>query len=186
MKRLKQQIRWFSVLFVLGVSGIALLYIGRIRESKDKIMTLQTNIRNYHTVIDYFRQNEAALEHYQQSVDSLEQLKDSLEHRIARESDLPGLLEQTARIFYQHGVKVLAGKPEFTEQNVSEDDPLVAFPISWKVKGTFLPVVSSVEQLERLPIKQWPVSFHARVLPNAPNQLLVEFRTNIWLQRGKP
>ncbi len=185
MKRLKLQIKWFSILFIIGLSGILALYLGMIRESQDKIMTLQTQMRNYHTVIDYFQQNEAALEHYQQSVDSLEQLKNALEHRIAKESQLPMLLEQTARLFTRQAVTVLAGKPELNAPTPSGEDPLIALPITWKLKGTFLPVVNSLEQMDRLPIKQWPVSFHARILPNDPGQLFVEFQTNIWLRRGK-
>ncbi len=186
MKRLKRQIQLFIWITVIGWGGLLLLYFLRIENNEQKILTLKTQVNNYHTVIDYFQENEEALEHYQQSVDSLKHLHELLSHKIATASSLPQVLEQTAQLFQKAGISVLAGKPQFGNPQKIPRDSLVILPIDWKLKGRFLPVVNSLEQLRRLPIKQWPVSFHARLQPNNPEQLLVEFQSNIWLRKEIP
>ncbi len=183
MNRLKKQIQWLIFILLGSISSLSIFYGIFILNYNEKAQTLQAQITNYHTVIDYFNQNTHALEHYQQSVDSLTHIKDSLVTRIATEDQLPQVLEQTARLFQRQGVQVLAATPDVNRPAPIQTNGYSQLPLNWKIKGNFLAIAATLEQLERLPIQQWPVTWQFQRDLKTPGKVLVEFQSRIWLKR---
>ncbi len=181
MKRVKKQIKWLATIFTVGVSITALMYIFLIVKSETKITHLTLQLTNYQDMQKNFQQNEKAVILFRATVDSLARLKDSLDLQIADASKIPLVLEQTASIFRQNHVMVLAGKPEFNYQQTTRDS-LVKMPLSWQVRGPFLSIVNAFEAFDHLPVRQWINAFHGIRSHRYPGTIQVEFQSMIWVK----
>jgi len=62
MNRLKKQIQWLIFIVLGSIGSLSVFYGIFIANGKARVQTLQAQITNYHTVIDYFNQNSHALE----------------------------------------------------------------------------------------------------------------------------